>query len=158
MSAQRFCGFAVLGAACCLIASCGPSQSGPKIEKVPVFKVNGVITVDGNPESGVILAAMPLGSNEGKHQARQATSDAEGHFKFSTYESGDGLPEGEYALLVTWPPSRMTMGKKNIPAEEKQAKDRLHGKYITQETSPLKIKIEKGKTLTLDPLDVTTKK
>lgn len=153
MSVQRFFGLMILGGACCLIASCGANQSGPKIKKVPVYKVSGVITIDGKPEAGVKLSALSQSPDDAKDQARQAMTNAEGKFEFSTYESNDGLPEGEYAVLISWPPGRMTMGKK----QELHAKDGLHGKYNTPETSPLKFKVEKGKSLKLEPLDLTAK-
>ncbi len=136
-------------------ASCSGQRSGPKIKKVPVVPVQGTIKVDGNPEAGVIVRCVPLGSfepNELKN-ALGGRTDEDGNFTLGTYEIADGVPPSEYALLFVWPPQTL---KRQSRAEEEKS-DRLKGKYSTVANALVKIKVEDGNPLVLDDIELKTK-
>ncbi len=154
MRLQSFCCFAFAGVLCCLTSCSEPS--GPKIKKVPVVPVQGTVTIDGNPEMGVVVRCIPQGSFEVKEYEKSlgGRTDEAGKFKLSTYEAGDGLPPGEYALTFNWPPPvslTKSSGKGTL------SNDRLNGKYGEVEKSPLKFTVEKGKPLELEEIDLKTK-
>ena len=156
MLVQRLSGFALVCAICCFTAGCGEKQAGPKITKVPVVPVKGEVTVDGNPEAGVVLTCVPQGAGAADKKILNATTDENGKFTFTTYEVGDGLPLGEYAVTFLWPPVS-TFTKKRVTREEEVESDRLHGKYASAKDSPLKFTAEAGKPLALDTVDLQTK-
>jgi hypothetical protein len=55
---------------------------------------------------------------------------ADGSFKLTTYTQDDGAPEGEYAVLVTWPRTSARGGEDADPEDGgDEAEDRLQGAY-----------------------------
>src|SRR5437588_618913 len=48
-----------------------------------------------------IVTFHPVGTDPAKLRP-SAQTDAEGYFRLTTYENGDGAPEGQYAVTVTW--------------------------------------------------------
>jgi hypothetical protein len=96
-------------------AGCSGSGSGSQAlnqaltnagkDKVPVFPLAGVITVDGQPPAFpkpsdrliVMLndAAAPAASDK---KRLHTTVGRDGHFQFGTYTAADGVPVGKYVL------------------------------------------------------------
>jgi hypothetical protein len=60
-------------------------------------KVEGVLTLDGNPLSGATVTFVPAA--EGRRPASGFT-DASGTFHLTTYNTGDGALPGEYKITV----------------------------------------------------------
>ncbi len=83
---------------CSSILVSGCSKSG--IERLPVFPVDGQVTRDGQPLSGALVVLHPQGNLDARALPARATTDAEGKFKATTYDTGDGAAEGEYAITV----------------------------------------------------------
>lgn len=73
---------------------------GP-VGRLPVHPVEGNVTLDGKPLANALVALHPRESGEGRIVGRGQT-DADGKFRISTYDSGDGAPEGEYAVTVEY--------------------------------------------------------
>ena len=101
-----------------------------------------------------MVKCIPQGTFEPKEFAGSlgGSTDQNGKFVFGTYESGDGLPPGDYVLTFTWPPYVL----KRSATTAKDPQDRLNGKYDTVDKSPLKFTVEKGKPLTLETIDLKT--
>lgn len=149
----------LIGVATSCLTSCGKPATGPNLKKVPLGKVEGTVTVDGNPEANIIVKCVPEGDFPYKDKAEIASSmsavtDMNGKFKLTTYETGDGVPAGKYALTFDWQP--LVLAKQQDEATTAKA-DRFKGKYATAAKSPLKITVEENKSQVLDPIDLSVK-
>lgn len=76
------------------VGGCG----GP--ERVPVYPVSGRVTVNGKPPAGWVAALHlePAPSGEYPHPLPRAKVEADGRFRFRTYDAGDGAPAGTYRI------------------------------------------------------------
>ena len=154
MAVHHCCRFALIGTICLLI-SCNGRREELEIQRVSVVPVSGNVKVDGNAEAGVIVRCVTQGAFEPANLANSlgGRTDEEGNFTLGTYEIADGVPPASYALTFLWPP--VTLKKQSRADEEKH--DRLKGKYLKVEQSPLKITVEDGKPVVLESVDLTTK-
>jgi hypothetical protein len=75
------------------------NKSGP--ERVPTFPVSGTVSFQGKPIPGAFVALHPKAAQENVPSPR-ASIGADGALKVSTYDGGDGAPEGEYVVTVEW--------------------------------------------------------
>lgn len=82
--------------------------------------------------------------------ASTAVSDQDGRFSFSTYETSDGLPPGEYRLTVSWL-------EFNVISSSFGGPDKLNGRYSDAETSELKVSVASGAPVDMGTLDLSTK-
>lgn len=120
-----------------------PPRGGPRLTTSPL---TGVVNVDGEPTEGVEVTCTPEpGSSEIKYPL-VATTDSNGQFKFGTYQSGDGLPEGNYILTFAWPELSM------VP------KDRLNKAYVDPSKSEHKVTVVTGEPSDLGEIELFTKK
>jgi hypothetical protein len=74
----------------------------------------------------------------------------DGQFSISTYEKGDGVPEGEYILTFMW-------GKRNVITTSYGGPDKLKGKYSDPKKSGHKITVRAGEPTDLGRIDLKTK-
>lgn len=96
--------WAILLSFCCL-SGCGHESAQSRLEKaVPdreiVTPVSGTVLIDGDP---VVDLTVRLVKEDAKAPAQtdpKALTDAEGKFRFTTYMDGDGVPAGNYKVLV----------------------------------------------------------
>jgi len=120
-----------------VLASMGCSGSG-----VPLGKVTGKVTLDGQPLAGVIINFKP---EDGR--AATGTTDAEGIYSLEYSYDEMGAKVGPNTVMLEWPLEAGEVGdsapRKPIPA-----------KY-TGLNSELKVDVQKGKN-TLD-FDLTSK-
>lgn len=75
------------------------TKSGP--ERVPTFPVSGTISFQGKPIPGAFVALHPKATQENVPSPR-ANVGADGSLQVTTYDGGDGAPEGEYVVTVEW--------------------------------------------------------
>ena len=93
---QRLFSVAIL-----LAIAIGCSPQGPP--RTPTFPVTGQVYVDGQPAAELaVFFTNANGVDKEQPTFSTANTDAEGKFKVSTYESGDGIPEGTYAVTFMW--------------------------------------------------------
>jgi hypothetical protein len=71
-----------------------------------------------------------------------AISDEEGHFEVSTYELGDGAPEGAYTLTFQWRAYDAFSGSYDRP-------DAFKGRFSRPGTVEVRFTVEKGKAIDL---------
>lgn len=71
--------------------------TGGDADRVAVYPVSGVVTMDGDPVAGATVTFSP---KAGQPTAVGRT-DAQGKYQLTTYESGDGAAPGEYAVLIS---------------------------------------------------------
>ena len=76
-------------------------------------------------------------------------TDENGKFSASTYDAGDGAPEGEYSVTFEW-------NKLNTVSMSFDG-DKLDGKYNDPKKSTFKIKVEDGKPADMGKIELTTK-
>ena len=116
-----------------LLSSCG------KADRKSVYSVRGQVFDGKNrPAVGALVIFHPVDRDDPEPTKPLAYVDDKGAFSLTTYESGDGAPEGEYVVTIEWRP------KSASPfAANKEGEDRLHGRYSDPKTSNLRFKIEK---------------
>jgi hypothetical protein len=88
-------------AAALLVAvGCGGGPDKP-------VKVEGVVTLDGQPVDGATVMFNPLASN-----GRQATgvTGEDGKFRLTTYSTGDGALPGDYKVTIEKPTTAAAAG------------------------------------------------
>ena len=88
------------------LISCG----GGDENRVPVLPVKGKILLDGEPAVGAYVEFIQKNPTAATTNISPTSSvDENGDFLLSTYAMGDGIPEGNYHVLVRWStPDEMT--------------------------------------------------
>ncbi len=79
-----------------------------------------------------------------------ALTGEDGKFEISTYQSGDGLPPGDYVLTFMW-------GKMNLIAGSYGGPDQLEKKYLDPEKSEFKVTVKEGEPVDLGEIKLVTK-
>jgi hypothetical protein len=80
--------------------ACGCS-SEPASDRVPVYPVRAKITYKGFPAAGAVVTFHPK-APQADVPAPRAEVNKDGVVTVSTYDGGDGAPEGEYVVTVQW--------------------------------------------------------
>jgi hypothetical protein len=127
-----------------LVLGCGDKVEEPFMK--PTVKVKGKITINGaEPGSPVQVVARSTQVDDEKHPtASTAETLPDGTFEISTYNSGDGVPEGKYVLVATW--QELNLFTKEL------GPDKLKGKYDAMNESPKEFEAKAGG----EPIDLGT--
>ncbi len=137
----------IIAGACLACLAC-QEQGQPRKE---TFPVTGQVYVDGEP---VKLLAVTCHDMSGIDAELPTTSSAftgeNGTFSISTYESGDGVPEGEYVLTFMWGQREGFSGRYGGP-------DKLKDRYTDPKKSDVRFTVEPGKPTDLGRIELTTK-
>jgi len=128
---RRECALIVL----LLSVGCGGNElpGGPRLE---THSVTGVVQIDGTPTENVEVTCYPDADLSGIKYPVVGVTNKEGVFSLTTYNTGDGLPEGTYSLTFKWFEAVMTLAP---------PKDLLKGAYTDLNNSQHKITVVKGK-------------
>lgn len=86
--------------------------------------------VDGEPQRDVLVTFHPTKVDPEYTMQPHALTKDDGSFALSTYEQGDGVPEGSYDVTITWKAY-------NAIANNYVGPDKLKGKYEEPATSGL---------------------
>ncbi len=114
------------------------------------FPATGEVYVDGQPAARLRVTCVDVnGMDKENPTTSSATTDEEGKFEISTYEKGDGLPEGEYALTFMWGELNSISGY--------GGPDKLKNKYSDPKKSEHKFTVEEGKPTDLGRIELKTK-
>ena len=131
---DRRCLFFVLAFAT-LVWGCH-RQRGP--ERVPTVPVRGLVTVNGLPAADLTVRLHALDGPEGEAGVYTAhpyaQTDGDGTFELSTYEQGDGVAAGTYAVTFEWLTYNALQNTYGKP-------DRLGGRYADPETTGYEITV-----------------
>ena len=73
-----------------ILTTCGCSG------KDYAIKVEGVVTLDGNPLAGATVSFLPVGVG----RSASGRTDQDGKFMLSTYQTDDGALAGSYKVIV----------------------------------------------------------
>ena len=127
----------------------GCGEKGPPRKET--YPVTGQVYVDGEP---VEYLAVTCHDTQGMDAVMPTTSSAftaqDGTFSISTYESGDGIPEGEYVLTFMWGQMNRLSGAYGGP-------DKLKNRYTDPTRSEFRLSVEPGKRNDLGRIDLSTR-
>jgi hypothetical protein len=118
-----------------------PRLGEPRMKTYPV---KGAVTVDGEPAALVEIECTPE-SGSGLQRPVVSVTDREGKFSIGTYESGDGLPEGNYVLTFKW--VELGIG----------TKDKLRGAYADPKKSEHTFTVAEGQVTDLGIIDLSSR-
>jgi hypothetical protein len=141
----RFQVYAFMLPAALLATSCGDGRR-------PVFPVRGQVLYEGKPTPGALVIFHPLNDPDPLAPRAIARVAADGSFSPTTYGGGDGAPEGEYAVTISWV---IEIDQQTLPKEEqKEPKNLVPDRYSKIGTSGMRIHIHKGPN-ELEPFRLT---
>lgn len=136
-----------------VVVGCTRSQQGP--ERLKTVPVKGLVTVNGTPAPELTVRFRSLATPQGEAQIYAANpsalTGADGTFVVSTYENGDGLAAGEYAVTFVWQKfDRLSNGY--------GGPDKLKGKYSDPEKTEYKVTVtgDEEEPIELGPFDLKT--
>lgn len=137
--------------ACCAFllswaVGCGPAKFAGEKDARPV---KGVVQVDGQPANALQVTMHPLNPDPSNPTISTALCGADGAFAVSTYESGDGAPDGDYVLTFLW-------GSINPMTMAYGDPDKLNGRYTDPKKSTHKVTVA-GKPVDLGTIDLRSK-
>jgi len=139
---------------CCLGLGCGQTQAEYEVpELVPV---EGVVTINGKPEAGVVVTFTPMGTTSG--QIAYGVSDESGKFFCEYSQGGVGCPVGQYGVTCS---KMVTPDGNPIPegatAADVMAKDLIPARYRNYH-NPFKVEQVGPTGLTNLTIDLKMKK
>lgn len=118
-----------------------PPRGGPRVKTHPA---TGIVNVDGSPQEAILVECYPEPGGTIQRPLAGHT-DAEGKFVISTYESGDGLPAGEYALTFKW-----------MVSQGLTAVDKFKGAYSDPKKSEYKVTVIEDQPIDLGVIELKT--
>jgi hypothetical protein len=116
----------------------GSEEEGSVLsDRRPTYPVRGWLHADGAPVAGVRLQFFPADPKIKVGLAADALVEQDGSFAVSTYGTFDGLPEGEYVVVVT---------PANRPGENPQGQlpTTVAEKYTKRDTTDLRVQVKKA--------------
>jgi hypothetical protein len=128
------------------VVGCGPAKFSGEKDARPV---KGIVKVDGQPANALQVTMHPLNPDPSNPTISTALCGADGAFEVSTYESGDGAPDGEYVLTFLW-------GSINPMTMAYGDPDKLNGRYTDPKKSTQKVTIA-GKPVDLGTIELSSK-
>jgi len=138
--------------ACCALAvGCG----GGGTTHPDTVPVTGTVQLNGQAVEGAAVSFVGAGSS----RPATGTTDAQGKFTLTSFETNDGAPPGEYTITVTkyadaggtgTAPDEVDTTKPDAMygdggTDAEEPANELPAKYATTETSPLKETVAAGK-------------
>ena len=141
-----FCGAILL-----IAPGCTKTPEGPLLEQDKVAKVTGKLLINGKPEPQVAVRLKRIGAPDANAKTSHlltisAFTEADGTFALGTYASGDGAPDGEYAVIFQW-------GMRNLMGGN-YAGDKFGGKYSDPEKSEHKVTVA-GQPIDMGVIELT---
>jgi hypothetical protein len=110
--------------------------------------VSGQVLLQGKPLPGALVVFYPVDKSDENSLSASGTTDVEGKFVLSTYDSGDGAPPGEYGIAITKSTNNFKRKELN---KKKEEPDQLNDRYKTPKTSNLRAKVEDKPSNELPP-------
>lgn len=132
-----------------LLSSCG-EETDPN--RKTTFPVTGRVTVDGvAPSSPLTITCHDLdGIDQTNPTFSKCHTGEDGAFSMNTYETGDGVPEGKYALTFEW-------GQWNGISNSYGGPDKLKKRYDDPKTSKVQFEVDGSGPVDLGTIALTTK-
>src|SRR5258708_5683766 len=129
--------------------ACGAcSEKRPENWKTTV-PVKGKVLVDGKPAAMLAVECVDLaGLDKENPTLSSAMTDEKGDFAFGTYVSGDGVPEGDYALTFQW--GTLDLWRHSYNG------DKFNGRYNEAKSSKVTFTAKEGEPVDLGEINLTT--
>lgn len=140
-------------AVCCLLlCSCGQDNSPPVVDaRKETYPVTGQVHVDGQPAHKVFVTCHNVNEIQKQNVFKSlGLTDENGKLDFSTYESSDGVPEGEYVLTFTW-------GEWDDYWKRFSGPDKLKDRYADPKKSEIRLTVKKGELADLGIIELSTR-
>jgi hypothetical protein len=102
----------------------------------PVYPVKGKVQFDGKPAEGALVVFHPAGG-AGAEGNPHGTVAADGSYTLTTYDAGDGAPEGDYLVTVEW-------WQRDPRTPDSPPLNRLNPQLAKTDSSGLKAHVQKG--------------
>jgi len=135
--------------AACAVSGCGDDRLG-------TYAVTGTVLVDKKPADGAMVIFCPVsGSDELMKQRPFGFAGPDGKFELTTFDKGDGLPAGQYKILIQWP-AAVGGDQRDASGGRPMGPDRLRGRYMNLERTPFSATIESGSN-ELPPFELLSK-
>jgi 5-hydroxyisourate hydrolase-like protein (transthyretin family) len=126
----------------------GCTPEGP--ERKETSKVIGQVLVDDKPIEGMaVYCHNTAGIDTAQPTMSACFTGKDGKFEVSTYQKGDGVPEGDYTLTFLW-------GQFNISMQY-GGPDKLNKRYEDPKKSEVKFTVVSGQPTDLGQIKLTTK-
>lgn len=134
--------------ACLAILSLPACFGGDGYERLETVPVTGRVTVDGQvPTSPIKITCHAVNGMNAEHPTYSwSLTGEDGTFEISTFDQGDGVPTGEYALTFYW-------GEMNLVSMGYSGPDKLNDRYADPATSQVRFTVTAGES---DPIDLET--
>jgi hypothetical protein len=138
--------FGMLCFVACAISAISLSACGKETRR-KVFPVYGrVLNWNMDPVSGAAVTFIPVDSKEAERFRPQGIADENGSFMLTTYEKGDGAPEGEYLVII-----ELRLPRED-PFDSVLPPDILLGRYSDPKSSKHRFRIENKSDNVLPPI------
>ena len=131
------------------VAFAGCSDGGPKL-----YRVTGQVFYEDKPAEGATVVFHPVNA-AGEALLPGGTVGKDGTFTLNTYPHGEGAPEGEYVVLVTWFDAAPTP-KEGEEQSDTPPKSKLPVRYADVKQSGLKATVKPGEN-TIEPFRLSRK-
>jgi hypothetical protein len=96
----------------------------------------------------MLVVLYPVNDPDGRAPSVSGTTDDEGRFALSTYETEDGAPAGDYAVAI-----RRADGLNRKSAFKKSPEPERKNRYLNPKTSGLQVHVEQ-KPNELEPFNL----
>jgi hypothetical protein len=126
----------------------GCSPQGPS--RIKTYPVTGQVFVDGQPAADLAVFFTSDSLDKDHPTYSTANTGADGKFEVSTYESGDGIPEGTYSVTFMW-------GQVNLLTMGYGGPDKLNDRYSDPASSKFKVTVKRGEPADMGKISLTTK-
>ena len=126
------------------LAGCG----GSGVERVNVVPVQTKVLFEGRPLAGAFVVLHPKANSNPKVLPARGYVDKEGNLKPTTYDAGDGVAPGDYAVTVEW---RQLV---QIGSDYEPGPNVLPPRYANPQTTDLQIRVAEG-AKEVPPLNLT---
>jgi hypothetical protein len=124
--------------------------SKPAANRIATFPVTGSVLVDGEPVEGLAVFCTNVAGLDKQHPTQSSCfTKKDGSFEIGTYESKDGVPEGEYALTFRW-------GAWNLLSHSYEG-DKLDGRYSDPKAPFTSFTVKQGQPTKLGEIKLSTK-
>ena len=132
-----------------MLSSCGKEKDPNRKATSPV---TGKITVDGSaPATPLTILCHDLNGMDAANPTSPSGMTQEGGvFSLNTYETGDGVPVGKYALTFEW-------GQWNPVSNSFGGPDKLKDRYSDPKTSQVQFEVDGSGPVDLGTIELTTK-
>lgn len=137
-----------------LVSICfGCGEDKPQ-ERLTVIPVKGSVMVNGKTADGAKVTFHPIsGSAAGTGLYPMGIANETGEFSITTYDTGDGIPKGEYKVTVVWPDKDFkpkTIEQIDAFEQGGERPDKLRGRFSDPKRSKLTATIDESTTVLPD--------